>query len=565
MGTGFAVLSRPDAAAHPMNVDPKVALTGDPALPGGLAWMVDSARTQRLAWTAGVALLAAYCLMFVLLSPLPVQDFPDHLARAVAMNDLLFHAGARFGDIFHFHLEWIPYLLGDLILTAAVAVLGTTGGAAFWVVLVFLSLPAATLFYLRVRGIEPRGRTLMLLVSLYLATDWFFLMGFLSFRVAIAMLIVTLGLVELLRRRWSYALLGLYAGMVILDYLMHLSPVIFLVAALGSTGLLRLHWRTTRLRTELALFVPVLAVLAWHFTVGVSYREPGDPVVGPYFWGTWYSKFARIGSEFFHFAPYIDILLVLMLAACLLVRTGIARGRDLRQPLVLELLALSALFLAMYFVLPLGYADAFYVDTRPLPLASFFFIAACLALPSPRPERSGGNPEKRQWRDAGRPETQPRRATVAALLATGLALGNLAYLARHFIAERAWLAQYRAVVAAIPEHGRVLPVYTHGREGSVVPFLHVSGFVSMDRAAVEPYVFAGDNGNPMKYFRYNHRPYDPPEVWYGDIPRDPVSWRTVARDYDFLMVTKPFDPAVFQLATRKVAENSTATLLAIQK
>jgi hypothetical protein len=542
-----------------MNVEPKVAPTGRTALPDPLtdrtastasvAWAGDIARTNRMAAAAGLALLAAYCVMLVLLSPLPVQDFPDHLARAVAMNDLLFHHGARFGSIFHFQLAWVPYLLGDLILTGAVAVLGPTGGAAFWVVFVFLSLPAAALFYLRVRGIAPRGWGLMLLVSLYLATDWFFLMGFLSFRVAVAMVIVNLGLVEMLRRKWSYALYALYIVMVILAYLMHLSPTIFLLAALGVTALLRLHWRTTSLRTEVALFIPVLVVLAWHFTVGTSYREPGDPVAGPYFWGTWYSKFARIGSEFFHFAPHTDIVLVLLLAGCLLARTGIPRPRDLHQPGVLELLALSGLFLAMYFVLPLGYADAFYVDTRPLPLASFFFIAACLGLP-------------RRGQD---PETQRRRALVAVALATLLALGNLAYLARHFIAERAWLSQYRDIVAAIPEHGRVLPIYTYGREGSVVPFLHVSGFVSMDRAAVEPYVFAGDNGNPMKYFRYNHRPYDPPEVWYGDIPRDPVDWRTVARDYDFLMVTKPFDPEVFQLATRTVADNSAAALLAIEK
>jgi len=530
-----------------MNAEPKVALTGHPAPPGSLARLAEGARTQRFAWAVGFTLAAAYCLMFVWLSPLPVQDFPDHLARAVAMNDLLFHHGARFGSIFHFHLEWVPYLLGDLILTASVALFGPTGGAAFWVVLVFLSLPAAALFYLRVRGIEPRGRTLMLLIGLYLATDWFFLMGFLGFRVAIAMSIVTLGLVELLRRQWSYGIFGLYAVVLILDYLMHLSPTIFLLAALGVTGLLRLHWRTTSLRTEMALLVPVLAVLAWHFTIGIGYREPGDPVAGPYFWGTWHGKFARIGSEFFRFARSTDVVLVLMLAVCLLVRTGIPRREALRRPLVLELLALSALFLAMYFTLPLGYADAFYVDTRPLPLASFFLIAACLALPSPPAQ------------------IQPGRATLAVTLATLLALGNLAYLTHHLMDQGAWLAQYRAVVAAIPEHSRVLPVYTHGREGSVVPFLHVSGFVSMDRAAVEPYVFAGDNGNPMKYFRYNHRPYDPPEVWYGDIPRDPVDWRRVAREYDFLMVTKPFDPVAFQLTTRTVAENSAATLLAIQK
>jgi hypothetical protein len=523
-----------------IGIDPSVRLAGA-ALPG------DALALTKLAWRGGFLLLTAYCVMFVLLSPLPVQDFPDHLARAVALDDLLFHGGARFGAIFHFHLEWIPYLLGDLILTAAVAVLGVTGGAAFWILLVFLSLPCAALFYLRVRGIDIAGRSLALLLSVYFATDWFFLMGFLSFRLSVAMLIVTLGLVEMLRRKWSYPLFALYAAAVGLDYLMHLSPIIFLFAALGVSGLLRLWLRTTTLRTEFALFIPLVLVLAWHLLVGVHYREPTDPVTGAYMWGTWYSKFARIGSEFFHFVPYQDVLLVLLLAACLFARTRIPRWRDLRQPLVLELLVLAAMFVAMYFALPLGYAEAFYVDTRPLPYASFFFIAACLALPRPDPL------------------THPRRELLAFALAALLASGNLAYLARHFIAERAWVTQYRRLVASIPLHGRVLPVYTRGGEGSVVPFLHVSGFVSMDRAAVEPYVFAGDNGNPMKYFRYLHRPYNPPEVWYGDIPRDPIDWQSVARDYDFLIITKPFDPAVFKLTTRIVADNSTATVLAIQK
>jgi hypothetical protein len=519
----------------------------DSARLAGVAFPADVPVLTKLAWRGGLVLLAAYCVMFVLLSPLPVQDFPDHLARAVAMDDLLFHGGARFGAIYHFQLEWIPYLLGDLILTAGVAVLGVTGGAALWILLVFLSLPCAALFYLRVRGIDSADRSLALLLSVYFATDWFFLMGFLGFRVAVAMLIATLALVELLRRKWSYPLFAVYMVAVALDYLMHLTPIVFLFAALGVSGLLRLWLRTTTLRTELALFMPVLAVLAWHFLIGVHYREPTDPVASTYLWGTWYSKFARIGSEFFHFVPYTDVLLVLLLAACLCARTGVPRWRDLRRPLVLELLLLAVLFLAMYFVLPMGYAEAFYVDTRPLPFVSFFFVAACLALP-----RSD-------------PVTRPRRAAMAVLLAALLAIGNLAYLARHFIAERAWVAQYRSVIASIPMHGRVLPVYTRGGEGSVVPFLHTSGFLSMDRAALEPYVFAGDNGNPMKYFRYLHRPYDPPEVWYGDIPRDPVDWQRVARDYDFLVITKPFDPAVFKLTTRTVADNSIATVLAIQK
>jgi hypothetical protein len=500
----------------------------------------------KLGWTAGLVAVAAYCVLFIWLSPLPVQDLPDHLARAVAMNDLLFHGGERFGGIFHFNLEWIPYLLGDLILTAGVALFGTTGGAALWILLVFLSFPLAALFYLRVRGIDPSGRTLMLWVSLYLATDWFFLMGFLSYRISMGMLIATLALVELWRRKQTYGLFAAYTAAVVLDYLMHLSPIAFLFAALGLTGLLRLWQRSTTWRTEIALFIPILLVMLWHVAVGSHYREPDDPV-GIFLWGTWSSKFARVGSEFFHFAPWTDVLLVVVLAVCLWVRTGIPRWRDLQQPLVAELTLLGLMFLAMFFVLPQGYSEAFYVDTRPLPLASFFLITACLALP-----RRGVT-------------TQPRREAIALALAVLLAVGNFAYLTRHFIAEQNWITQYRDVVAAIPEHGRVLPIYTTGGEGAVVPFLHVSGYIAMDRAAVEPYVFAGDNGNPMKYFRYNHRPYDPPEIWYGDIPRDPIDWQRVAREYDFVAVTKPYDPSVIKLATHPVAESPSATLLAIDK
>jgi hypothetical protein len=497
--------------------------------------------------TLGALLLLGYCVMLVLLSPIPIQDFPDHLARAVAMSDLIFHGGARFGAIYQFHLLWVPYLLGDLLLTVAVELLGPTGGAAAWTLLVFVSFPCAALYYLRVRGIGASDRMLMLLLALYLATDWFFLMGFMTFRVSVAMFIATLALVELLRRKWNYGVFTLYVVAVALDYLMHLSALIFLTAALGVTALLRLWLRTTTLRTEVALFIPVLGVLAWHFGVATGYREPGDPVISSYFWGTWSSKFERIGSQFFHFAPRTDLLLVAILAGAMVVRVGVPRWRDLRQPLVLEMLALAVTFLAMYFVLPLGYSEAYYVDTRPLPLVSFFFIAACMALPRPGPI------------------AKPRRQQIAVLLAALLAFGNLAYLTRHFLADRGWITEYRSIAAAVPLHGRVLTIYTHGGDGAIFPFLHTSGYVAMDRMGTEPYVFAGDNGNPMKYFRHTHLPYDPPEDWYGEIPRPALDWQRIAQDYDFLLITKPYDPGVLGVATRPLTENSTATLLQIRK
>ena len=71
-----------------IGIDPSARLAGA-ALP------TDAPALTKLAWRGGFLLFAAYCVMFVLLSPLPVQDFPDHLARAVALDDLLFHGGAR--------------------------------------------------------------------------------------------------------------------------------------------------------------------------------------------------------------------------------------------------------------------------------------------------------------------------------------------------------------------------------------------------------------------------------------------------------------------------------------
>ena len=521
----------------------------EPSAPfAGATLRTNAPALTRLAWKGGLVLVVAYCILIVLLSPLPVQDFPDHLARAVAMNDLLFHGGARFGSIFHFHLEWIPYLLGDLILTVAVAVFGLTGGAAFWILLVFLSLPCAALFYLRVRGIDPAGRSLALLLSVYFATDWFFLMGFLSFRIAVAMLIATLALVELLRRKWSYPLFALYAGAVVLDYLMHLSPIIFLFAALGVTGLLRLWLRTTTLRTEARAVCPGArrAGVALHhrqFTIGSQ----------PIRWRALISGGPCRANSPASAASSSTSCRTWTCCWCCYSRPACSPGPASRA-------GATCVGRSCWKC----WRSRCYLSQR---ISRYPSATRKLITLTPVPYRSRASFLSRPaWRcRSPDPASQPRREQLAFLLAALLAVGNLAYLARHLIAESAWVAQYRSVVAAIPAHGRVFPVYTHGGDGSVVPFLHVSGYVSMDRAAVEPYVFAGDNGNPMKYFRYLHRPYDPAETWYGEIPRPPIDWLTIARDYDFVVITKPFNPAALAVATRTVAENSSAALLAIQK
>src|SRR5689334_21218989 len=170
--------------------------------------------TRQVGWTAGAILAVAYVFILGTLSPPTLQDYPAHLETAVTMADILFHGGSRFGGMFSYHFLFVPYWLGDLLFAVLVELFGTQVGGASFLALVFLSLPCALLYYMRVTGIAVERRAVLFILSLYLATDWFFLMGFLSFRLGIAITIVNLALVTQLRRQWSTAVFLSYATVV---------------------------------------------------------------------------------------------------------------------------------------------------------------------------------------------------------------------------------------------------------------------------------------------------------------------------------------------------------------
>src|SRR6185437_4662137 len=125
-----------------------------------------------IGWPAVTLLTAGYLVLISRLTSFPFEDFPNHLARAKVLADLLFHHGRQWGGLFSFHWQLVPYLLHDLILTSLVATLGTTAGGVVFNGLVVLSLPCALLYYMQVNRLAPQARPLVVLVSLYLATDW---------------------------------------------------------------------------------------------------------------------------------------------------------------------------------------------------------------------------------------------------------------------------------------------------------------------------------------------------------------------------------------------------------
>jgi len=218
-------------------IDRELRAAAETAFVNVNATTVRLSRSVATGWTIVVILTAAYTVIFAWLSEFSLQDHPNHLARAVAMADLMFHGGLRFGEFFQYHFEAVPYVLGDVALAGAVEIFGVQVSSALWISLAVLSLPLALPFYLRGTRIPVRGQILMLLLSLYLSTDGFLFQGFITFRLAVAMTLVCLALVQRLRREWSPAVFVAFCAVMVLGYLIHLATVVFVAAAIGASAL----------------------------------------------------------------------------------------------------------------------------------------------------------------------------------------------------------------------------------------------------------------------------------------------------------------------------------------
>lgn len=529
-------------------------------------------------WAAVVAICAAYVFFFATLRALPLQDFPNHWARAVVMADLLFDHGARYGSIYTLALSPSPYVLHDLVLTSFIGLFGAQAGGAVFVVLVLLSMPLALMFYMRAARLSPRNGQLVFLIALYLGTDFFFLMAFTAFRLALAIVIVCLGLVEMLRRQWSLGLFFAYTSVLVIGYLTHLTAPVFFAVVLGVSSTLRLWQRSSSLRLELFLWLPLAAL--WVIHAGLA--PPPHSATYGYSWGTWHQKLQHLSLEFGRYGSHFDEPMSILLLACLLwpLRRCL-RPYRLAKPEVLEALAIAAGFIAVYLVLPQETADSAFVDVRALPMIVLMFLLACLNIP----ERGSTGRIFNTWLPLG--------------LAALLAVGNLAYLVRHVSKNEALLSQYRQLGMAVPAGSYILPIYTIPKDGELRPLLHASAYLIADRGAVTPYLFSGDRGDSMTYFRYRERPYWPDEDWYRTqqnwnrateqmyevggraytwrfthAKRDeewkpatfvPIDWNRVTCRYDFLLLTLPVDMSLIGIPTRPVSTNAVATLLAVDK
>lgn len=484
----------------------------------------------------GSAVLA-YLLLASRLGNAPMQDLPNHLARAHIIADLLFNNGQVYGQDYTFQTTFAPYLIGDLILAGLDHLFGMSITARIWIGALLLLMPWSMVFVARIHGLSPRAAAAAALCSLYIATDWFFCLGFMNFQLAIPFAMFAYGWFLRAKRSGS---VGAYIGFLsftILGYLMHLSGLIFTIAMVGVATSVACYKKELSVARGARLLVGPLLLLAGHFALSHLTATPVTPAEGEDIgtnWGTVTYKLRDLTATFrFGRVREAGLLLVLLVAVCYPIRAA-----ALTRPRELELALIVAAFMALYLMIPLQSGGVFFLDIRAIPYALLFLILLGLACG-----------------DASAVDAR-RQLTVAALAA----VANLALLVLFLLPANAALQRYKEIAGAIPRGSMVLPIDTLAPQGRYEFMPHAGSYAVTESGAIIPSLFAADEDVPQSYFHYRHRPYSPTVYWYTKGHRT-LDWARVQREYRYLLVTRPWDAGRIPVPFSIVQQNEVAALL----
>lgn len=482
---------------------------------------------------------ALYACLAYFLANAPMQDLPNHLVRSSIISDLLFDHGEIFGRMFILEPTFTPYLAGDLLLCELERWFGMLWACRLWLAAAVLSLPVAVHFVLRIHQVSRLTALAGALLAFYVATDWFFTMGFLNYKLATSVALFAYG--------WSVRALDAsrlrpyiwYVVLVCVGYAMHLSALVFIIAIVGTSVGLKFLRGDASLWQAAKLLLPPFLILSAHFAL-----QQHDATVYATLWGGWESKLRRLGSSFIRFDREPELaLFVIFLSASLLPLAARRRQQGWAR---FDLLVVALTFVALFLVMPRESGGVADVDNRALPYALLFLILAGASV-------------------AGASQ-RLERAHFA--LAAVIACLNLVFLGAVMLPQDRDMGRYRQIARMIPRGASVLPVNTRYPIGRYQPFVHAGCYATQEAGALTPYMFTGNWTPAQSYFLYRKRPYNPSGYWYTDSEPGPaqtryVDWGQVRQQYDYLLVTLPWDKTRIPISYRIVASNEVAALLSI--
>jgi hypothetical protein len=482
-----------------------------------------ASRSSRLYLWLFWPLLAAYVGVFLTFTGLPWGDLPNHLTRITIISKLLFSSNAFFRQNYAFHWMFTPYVLWDVLAAVTGTVLPVIANGVLWTVITFLAVVAAGWYFAKVRLKNSDSIVVMTLLSVLLASDWFFAMGFFAYQLSFALSLAALAILYRVRRSDAPAtrLFSAYVLAAVACYLTHLGGFLALCLLAGGGAIASVLQDRKRLWRELRLLSPLLLLSAWQL---ISMHGQQRGASASYVYGPLSRKVLALSSPWIRLPLKWDwpVLAGIFISACLLAVSAASRAR--RQPtrasLTNDLSFGLLLLLIAYVSLPEAQLGVWDVDVRVVPYLFYFAFVWLLSITG-----SLDSPDLRI--------AVPSRSSAVLYVTCAATLLALVVQLRPYNRQD---LLYRQLFPHIPEHQIVLPVATRDTDGRIAPTLAQGNLYAALREGLVPYIFNGANTQiPAFGFRKAHWAPDP--FWYS---RTALSLDRC--DCDYLVISKPFDP-----------------------
>lgn len=452
------------------------------------------------------------------------------------------HAYSPLPRMFSVDLRFQPYLLGDILLALLIRVFSLRIGSFLWVSLCFLAFPLGFLFYVRSRKSDKTMSIFWGFCTLYLATNWCFLTGFLNYCLGVGLAFLTLGFLEyfvqirigrernqldlsnnvfittapsFLTELFFFLCFFLSA---LCTYLIHFASFLFLFAIVTTMLFLRFLFKLVKLGTTLLCFLPFV----YCSTLRLLDRAILQDYVQPWLYRSLQNKILALGTMFIRYDYTTDIFLFGVFAVLgLSWIIGYFKTRPapiiLNREATLELLIVTALFILGYLMLPVAIGTLYDVDVRALPFIVIFALLSVCSLTSLKSEGL-------------------QTVFVGAFL---LNLCNWFYLNYYLTSDNARLEVYQEALLKIPPRKSVLSIATWANQGRMQVGFHDAALYTALKEGFTPYIFSSTLGEPCRYFHYLETRYTPNPFWY--LRNEAIDWEQVKKDYDYLIIAKPFE------------------------
>jgi len=460
-------------------------------------------RTDAGIFAVGLVLLSLYLIPFWSVDLLPLQDYPNHLARAHILVNANNEVLRRFYEA-SWHL--IPNLAGDVFVTAVAPLIGVGTGMKLFV---SLAVAGLVLGVLAVQRVLFGSLSIAALFAVLLIFNLALIKGFLNFTFGTGLALLLFALWQLLRNADWRTRLALFAVLTSALLLAHAYALGFyavtVLAFEGASAWQQRHRVDKYLLGEVGValgqFLLPTAIFLSTSTgqalfEGIQFRPLGEKLeVGKYLVASYDDRMTWVS---------LTVLSVPVLLA-------IARdGKRLDGRVETAVIVLLFVYLGMPFTL--GTSDN--ADWRILPQIALLLIAG-IHVHSPR--------------------TSLRVGLLVLLLgATGVQIWTV-----HGIWRKAddLYAQVTATLREVPRGSRVYTVAaspSYWREIFPIPVLHLGCAAVWERDAFVPSLFAGETQQPLRYRpEYHDTVRLVGSTWHPGGAG--VDWNHVASSYDYVL------------------------------